>query len=108
MAGILRHCGRDMKHTLVHVLIDIRPILLWDRKIDVNRTGLIDDDDRHIDRLDDIPGFYRNSTGTAVNWRVNRAIAQLQLCASERVLVDHKNSEDILDRGPTGPHSVTQ
>ena len=97
-----------MEHTLVHVLLDIRPILLWDRKIDVNRTGLIDDDDRHIDRLDEIPGFYHHSAGTAVNWRVDRAIAQLQLCASERVLVDHKNGADILDRGPIGAHRFLQ
>ena len=108
MGRILRHCGCGMEYAFLHILSDIRPILLRDRKVDIDRIRLIDDDDRHIDGLDEIPGFQHYCAGTAVNWRVDRAIAQLQPGASERVLVNDKNGTDVVDRGPVRANGFLQ
>src|SRR6266850_540784 len=108
MCQILRHCGCDMERTPVCILLDIRPVLLWDGKVDIDRIRLIDDNDGHIGGLDEISGFHHHRAGAAVNWRVDRAIAQLQLRASERVLVDNKNGADVLDRGTVRAHRFLQ
>src|SRR2546430_5183962 len=79
MCQILRHCGCDMERALVRILFDIRPILLWNGKVDIDRIRLIDDNDGHIGGPDEISGVYHHPAGAAVDWGVESAKAQFQL-----------------------------